>query len=159
MIQANSPELSIRLSYWDHQYQREAEFLVTAVRNKAEITLMLDLDVSAIGGFYTGECQLGMTREQAIEFVHLLVEAFGQSREVGEEWYDVGGVGYSWSDQGEPPEAEHSIHVLCRRGQFRIVISPDRRAIVDDYVATLGREEGMKLSDAISRGLFFINEK
>jgi len=151
--------LLTRVSYRDLQYQRDAEFLVGAVGNKAEITLMLDLDVSAVGGFYTGECQLGMTREQAIEFVHLLIEAFGQSREIGEEWLNVGRVGYSWSDQGEPPEAEHSIHVLCRLGEIRIVISLDPKTIDDDYVATLGREEEKKLSDAISRGLFFLEEK
>jgi hypothetical protein len=159
MMNADSAALSTRVGYRDLQYQRDAEFRVEADRNRVEITILLDLDVSAVGGFFTGECLLGMTQAQAIEFVHLLVEAFGRSREPLEDWDRVGSVGYSWSDQGEPPGAEHSIQVMCRHGQIRVVISPDRRAVSGDYIATLGSEVGEKLADALSRVLSFLGRR
>jgi len=145
--------LAARTRFLDQRNQRDAEFIVLVEKGEDELTLLLDLDVSAKGGFSSGECRIGMAKEYAIEMVHLLVEAIGRSAEPLPEWDRVGNVPYSWWDRGVRPGPDRIVSVLVRRGQIRVVISSPQDAVADGYIATMTREAAERLIEGMSQGL------
>jgi hypothetical protein len=143
-----------RVRYKDLRYQRDGEFAIELDAARRQLMILLDLDVDAVGGFFSGECLLAMTRHQSVEFVHLLVEALGRSAEISEQWYPVGTVACSWLDPDEPGGGAGSgVSVMCSHHQVRIVISPGSGAVADDYVATLDRAAVDELITALSRSM------
>ena len=90
------PSVTGRICFRDLRHRKDAEFVVQADQGKAEIMLSLDEDVAALGGFYSGECSVGMEATQAGVLVRVLRKAVGRLTETGQGPSVIGRVTLKW---------------------------------------------------------------
>ena len=142
-----------RVRFRDLQYRKDAEFVVQVDTTKGEIILYLDQDVDATGGFYSGECFVGMEAKETALLIRLLQKSVSRLPESGQGPNVIGRVKFKWSDPGAPGSEDSGITVIASSGWVILGIAPGEESIADAYLATFDYKTGEELVATLSRGV------
>ena len=145
-----------RIRFRDIQYKRETEFSVRVDTTRSEVVLFLDQDVEGTGGFYSGECTVGLDPRQTRLLIDILQKAVSLLPETGHGPNVAARVPFKWSDAGAPEPDDSGIIVVASSGKIILGISPGGApgtdAVAEPYLATFGYKVGEDLIAALDQG-------
>src|SRR5688572_6615141 len=113
-----------RIRFKDIQYKRKAEFGILVDPSRREVILHLDQDADAVGGFYSGECRLGLDSNQVRLLIGLLQTAVSRLPETGQGPNVAPKVPFRWSDPGAAVTGNAGIVIVASSGRIILGVSP-----------------------------------
>ena len=120
-----------RIRFRDIQYKRETEFSVRVDTTRSEVVLFLDQDAEGTGGFYSGECTVGLDPRQTRLLIDILQKAVSLLPETGHGPNVAARVPFKWSDPGARGPDDSHIFIIASSGKIILAMSPGRAPRTD----------------------------